>query len=294
MKINYSTVANDKLASYRYRIKIPAEYLRQWGHEVTIGGPEQADVGVFSKHFNVKDYEIARQPTRYRSVVFDVCDYHLDGPYREHYERMMTLADVVTVGTGEMGMMINKYLGHDVTVIEDPYEFEEKEPKYNGCDKVLWFGHASNIAALLREINYGVLNGKQLMVISNPNEFIPTVPWSMQNMKQGFEECDVIIIPQQNTRKNRCKGANRMVESIRSGRFVIANEMPAHQQFKDWMYIGEIKEGIEWLKQNKSEVKDRITEAQKYVRQTFCPKKISNQWLSALTSGVGTKNLTAI
>ena len=65
MKINYSTVANDKLASYRYRIKIPSEYFKEWGHEVVIGKPEQADVGVFSKHFNPRDPEYARQPTRY-------------------------------------------------------------------------------------------------------------------------------------------------------------------------------------------------------------------------------------
>jgi hypothetical protein len=294
MKINYSTVANENLASYRYRIKIPSEYLRKWGHEVVIGKPEKADVGVFSKHFNANDAEIARQPTRYREVVFDVCDYHLDGPYREHYERMMALADVITVGTGEMGMMISKYLGHDVTVIQDPYEFEEKEPKHEDCQKVLWFGHASNIAPLIREINNGVLNGKQLMVISNPNEYIPTVPWSMQNMERGFEECDVVIIPQQNTRKNRCKGANRIVESIRSGRFVIANEMPSHEQFKEWMYIGDIQEGLEWCRKNKSEIRDRIAMAQKYVRRTFSPEEISRQWLSALTSGVATKSSMAI
>ena len=294
MKINYSTVANDKLASYRYRIKIPSEYLKKWGHEVVIGKPEQADVGVFSKHFNPRDPEFARQPTRYGKVVFDVCDYHLDGPYREHYERMMTLADVITVGTGELGMMINKYLGHDVKVIQDPYEFDEKEPKFDKCEKVLWFGHASNLSPLVREVNNGVLNGKKLMVVSNPNAYFPTVPWSMEAMEHGMDECDVVIIPQHDNRKNRCKGANRMVESIRSGRFVIANEMPAHNQFKEWMYIGDIQEGLEWLEQNKSEIKDRIAMAQKYVQKTFSPEKISRSWLSALTSGVATKSSMAI
>lgn len=294
MKINYSTVANDKLASYRYRIKIPSEYFREWGHEVVIGKPEQADVGVFSKHFNPRDPEYARQPTRYGRVVFDVCDYHLDGPYRDHYERMMALADVITVGTEELGRMIRESTDRDVKVIQDPYEYEEKEPRYNKCERILWFGHASNIGPLMREVNDGVFNGKQLMVISNPNELFPTVPWSNEAMKRGLDECDVVVIPQQNNRKNRCKGANRMVESIRSGRFVIANEMPAHNQFKEWMYIGDIKEGIEWLKQNKSEARDRIAMAQKYVQQTFSPEKISRSWLSALTSDAGIRSSMAI
>ena len=281
MKINFSTVANDQLASFRYRIRIPAEYLKSWGHEVTIGGPEQADVGVFSKHFNTRDYEIARQPTRYRQVVFDVCDYHLDGPYRDHYERMMALADKITVGTDEMGFLIYEELGYDTTVIQDPYEFEEKEPCFNNGRNVLWFGHASNLKPLMAEINNGSLNEHYLQVISNPSELIPTVPWSMQNMIKGFDECTVVIIPQEDTKKNRCKGANRMVESIRSGRFVIANEMPVYEQFKEW-----IKEGLEWTKQNKVEIKGRIKEAQKYVRKTFNPATVSRQWLSALTSGV--------
>ena len=289
MRINYSTVANDNLASYRYRIKIPAEHLTEWGHKVSIGGSANADVGVFSKHFNLNDPSDAIQPSRYKRIVFDICDYHLDGPYREHYEKMMTLADAITVGTGELGMMINKYLGHDVTVIQDPYEFDEKEPKHKGCDRILWFGHASNLSPLIREINNGVLDGKKLMVISNPNGVIHTVPWSIEAMNQGFEECDAVIIPQQDTRKNRCKGANRMVESIRSGRFVIANEMPAYKQFKEWMFLGDIQEGLEWLKQNKSEIRDRIAMAQTYVQQNFAPEKISRQWQSVLTSDVGTK-----
>jgi len=251
-------------------------------------------VGVFSKHFNTKDYEIARQPTRYREVVFDVCDYHLDGPYRDHYERMMALADKITVSTDEMGYLIYEELGHDTTVIVDPYEFEEKEPKFNDGRKVLWFGHASNLKPLMAEIHKGVLTDHWLQVISNPNELIVTVPWSMYNMTEGLEECDVVIIPQEDTKQNRCKGANRMVESIRSGRFVVANDMPAHEQFKEWMFIGDIKEGLAWQKQNKNEITDRIREAQKYVRETFNPAMVSRQWQSALTSDVERKILKVI
>lgn len=294
MKINYSTVADDKLASYRYRIQIPAEYLRKWGHEVTIGQPEQADVGVFSKHFNTRDYEIARQPTRYREVVFDVCDYHLDGPYRDHYLRMMGLADVITVGTEEMGFLVQEELGLDSIVIPDPYEFDEKEPAFTDGRKVLWFGHPSNLDALMFEINAGSLSDHWLQVISQPNSLIPTIPWSMEAMREGFDECDVVVIPQQDTKKNRCKGANRMVESIRAGRFVIANEMPAYLPFKHWMYVGDIKEGLEWTKQNKSEIEDRIAVAQEYVAEMFNPETISHRWQSALTSGAGIKSLTAI
>lgn len=287
MKINYSTVADDKLASYRYRIQIPAKHLREMGHEVSIGKPEPADIGVFSKHFNARDYEIARQPVRYRKVVFDICDYHLDGPYSDHYERMMDLADTITVATEEMARSIEDETGHVSKVIPDPYEFPEKTPKFTDEMRLLWFGHPSNLNPLRLEIEKGNLGGYWLKVISQPNAMIPCIPWSMEAMENGLDECDIVIIPQEDTQRNRCKGANRMIESIRSGRFVIANAMPAYEQFKDWMYIGDIQEGLKWAETNKKEITDRITEAQKYVRQTFCPKAISLQWQSALMSGVG-------
>lgn len=289
MKINYSTVADKNLASYRYRIQIPSQYLRKWGHEVSIGGPDQADVGVFSKHFNTRDYEVARQPTRYGRVVFDVCDYHLDGPHRDHYERMMGLADQITVGTEEMAKEIKSETDHDSTVIYDPYELDESRPNISDAMKLLWFGHPSNLQPLRFEIESGRLEGYWIQVISQPNAIIPCVPWSMSAMLKGLDECDVVIIPQENTKANRCKGANRMVEAIRAGRFVVANEMPAYKQFSEWMYLGDIREGIEWTEQNKSEVKDRMEMAQKYVRETFSPEKISHQWQSALTSEVAIK-----
>jgi len=287
LKINYSTVASEHLASYRYRIKIPSDILRERGHEIVIGKPENADVGVFSKHFNAKDAEIARQPTRYSRVVFDVCDYHLDGVHRDHYERMMGLADLVTVGTEEMRYQLLKE-GYQSTVIQDPYEFEEQEPEFDIAMNLLWFGHPTNLAPLVFEMESGRLDGYWLKVISQPNAKVPCIPWSMENMKKGLKECDVVIIPQEDTKANRCKGANRMVESIRSGRFVVANNMPAYEQFKEWMFIGDIQEGLEWVKENRTEVLSRILEAQKYVQTTFNPEEIANQWQSVLTSDVAT------
>lgn len=227
MKINYSTIANNHLASYRYRIKIPSDYLKSQGHKVVIGKPENADVGVFSKHFNAMDAEIARQPTRYGQVVFDVCDYHLEGPHRAHYERMMNIADQITVGTDEMARLIKKEMGHESTVIHDPYEFLEREPNYREGLNLLWFGHPSNLSPLIFEIENCRISGYWLKVISQPNSLIPCVPWSMDAMYKGLEETDIVIIPQEDTKANRCKGANRMVESIRAGRFVIANDLPA-------------------------------------------------------------------
>jgi hypothetical protein len=116
----------------------------------------------------------------------------------------------------------------------------------------------------------------------------------MNSMRKGLEECDLVIIPQEDTQQNRCKGANRMVESIRSGRFVVANEMPAYQQFREWMWLGDIREGLEWVKNHEMEIAERIRAAQEYVRTTFSPKITGEQWKCAFMSDVEIKSLTAI
>ena len=281
MKINYATIANEKLASFRYRIKMPAEYLVSQGHEVMVGDSRTADVNVFSKHFSPYDFANLRVSP---NGVFDVCDYHLDGPYGSHYKHMIGRADIITVATEYLGDRIEDLIDVDTNVIPDPYEFEEKAPKFGDGRAVLWFGHASNLPPLTKEIEKGTLENHWLKVISNPNSFIKTVPWSMQAVEQGMDECDLVVIPQEDTLRNRCKGANRMVESIRSGRFVVASPMPAYEQFREWMYLGDIQEGLQWTKDNANQITDRIREAQKYVNENFSMESIGPMWSNALTS----------
>ena len=73
-----------------------------------------------------------------------------------------------------------------------------------------------------------------------------------------------------------------MIESIRQGVFVVAEPMPAYEEFKEWMYIGNIKEGLRWVKENKQSLQKRIEDAQDYVRKKFAPEVIAEQWQSSL------------
>ena len=149
MRINYATTANEKLASFRYRIKMPAEYLMEQGHYVTIGDSSPACVNVFSKHFNPGDYADSLECDH---IVFDVCDYHLDGPYKDHYTNMILNANTVTVATHYLSHQITSRFGVRTYIVPDPYEFEEKAPKFGDGRAVLWFGHASNLPPLTKEI----------------------------------------------------------------------------------------------------------------------------------------------
>ena len=115
--------------------------------------------------------------------------------------------------------------------------------------------------------------GVQLEVDGKP---FPIVPYSIDSLLWGFAQCDITIIP--NAGSNSAKGANRMIESIRQGVFVVAEPMPAYEEFRDWMYIGEIKEGIEWCRQNKAELQGRIQKAQEYIVKEYNPTKTGERW----------------
>ena len=294
MKINYYTIASGHLASHRYRVLIPSRILAKLGNEIVFNQHDRADVGIFNKHFNYDDYEIACQRWRFGAVVFDVCDNHFDTVHRGHYERMIRIADLVTCGTPEMAKAIKKETGADAVVIPDPYEYEEQAAQYEGGDKLVWFGHPSNLGGLLDCIQRGDLTGYRLKVVSAANHLIPTIPWSHEATKQALSECDIAILPITRNDRNDCKGANRMIESIRCGRFVVAGDLPAYRQFKEWMFVGNIREGLEWAKENRNEIPDRIRSAQEYVSRAFNPETVAKQWQSALISVVGTKSSPAI
>lgn len=276
MNINFVTVTNESMASYRYRIFIPAIMLAKRGHLVRIVTASQpdAEIAVYSKHYNEKDVDDAQAlQMRGGKVIFDICDMH-DIP---HYERMRDIADRVTVSTEALAA---KFSG--AVLVQDPYEYPEKLPRFQPEEiiKVLWYGHASNINALANV--WEELHGNHVLILTNPEVAdmtnMPITPWSLARQMQGLAECDVVIVPVEDLPKKHTKSANRMIEAIRSGRFVVASSTPSHDEFKQWMYVGNIGQGLKWVRQHRDEIEERIREAQNYIRERYSPETIGEKW----------------
>jgi hypothetical protein len=307
--VRFITYSDGRMASYRYRTTIPACGLERLGHDVKLGKVDDAampGVYIFSKHFNPgEEYPFAQklkdpkflaanitsivpeEHTAGNAIIFDICDNHFDSPsIGDYYRNMVELADYVVAATPRMAEVIkDKCPGTDVTVIPDAYEFPERQPRFNWDQKeitnLMWFGHPTNIKHLQRVWNE--LAGFNIMIITEngvtldvDGEVFPIQPWSIDTMLWGFAQSHIVIIP--NEGKKSCKGANRIIESIRQGVFVIAEPCPAYEEFKEWMYIGDIKEGLEWCKQHKEELQDRVQKAQAYIREKYAPMKIVGQW----------------
>ena len=262
---------DNKSASWRYRAKIPAG---DWAslNDLT------ADTLVFAKPQAHELMDMARAKARGAWVVVDFCDDHFDWM---HYAEALRLADTVTCPTEEMAKRI-KELGRDALVIPDPFEYPLKKPHCKGVN-LLWYGHQVNRASLERILPD--LAGYPLRVVSN---FSGAIPWSKKTMLKEFARADIVVIPATETYKS----ANRAIEAIRQGCFVVAEPHPALEGFP--IYIGNIKDGIEWTLQNKA---NRLTsKAQSFVTERFSPQTLIDKWKTATkrltTSAVDQKNGT--
>lgn len=258
---------DESMASYRYRAKIPA------GHLLASINDLGADWLVFAKP-TPEDYQSAVDAKAGgQGVIVDFCDDHFNR--FSHYPAMARIADAVTCPTEHMASVIRAFVGVEATVIPDPYEFAELAPHCNG-NKTLWFGHAVNwysIERVLGEITV------PLSIVSN----VPgTMPWSLETMKREFAKADIVIVPE----TAPYKSCNRTVEAIRQGCFVVAEEHPSLHLFMDQaepnIWIGSIKEGIEWASRNQQEANIRTLAAQRIVNDSFSPRTQASAWKSLL------------
>ena len=240
-------------ASWRYRAKIPAG---DWAslNDLT------ADTLIFAKPQAHELMDMARAKARGAWVIVDFCDDHFDWT---HYAEALRLADVVTCPTKEMARRI-KVLGRDAEIIEDSYEYDLKKPHCKGVN-LLWYGHAVNKGSLERILPE--IESYPLRVVSN---FGGAIPWSKKTMIKEFARADIVIIPA----TDFYKSPNRAIEAIRQGCFVVAEPHPALEGLP--IYIGNIKEGIEWTLKNKAN--RRISQAQSLVTERFMPQTIVNRW----------------
>ena len=238
-------------ASWRYRAKIVSE---GWAslNDLT------ADTLIFAKPQANELMDMAKAKARGAWVIVDFCDDHFDWV---HYKEALRLADAVTCNTEVMAKIIKEH-GRDATVIGDPYEYPEEKPHCNGLN-LLWYGHAVNKHSLERILPE--LEGYNLRVVSN---FGGAIPWSHETMLEEFAKADIVLMPA----TAEYKSPNRAVEAIRQGCFVVSERdlgIPG-------IYVGNIKEGIEWTQTQKME--KHIGKAQKYVRESFTPKILIDKW----------------
>lgn len=246
------------LASSRYRALIPQRELARLGID------QGREWVVMNKH----NWNWEEQTAGYEKACYDVCDDHFSDGKAEHYIGCCLKADLVTCNSFELQRVIWEKTGKDAVVIPDPYEQPEKPPKVH--DRLLWFGHASN----LRDLEPWAHKLKRLEIVTNAPGFIQ---WSPEEMDRAFDRAGLVIIP---TGKSMAKSANRAIESIRRGLFVVAGYLPAYGDLG--IYIGDIEDGVRWALSHKEDAIRRVKRAQAYIRHEYSPQRIGMLWKQAL------------
>lgn len=248
------------LASSRLRMIIPAQAMAARG--VKPG----KDWLVIGKH----NWDWAEQTAGYRRVCFDVCDDHFADQWADHYVSCCSRADLVTCNTPWMAERIEALTSRKAVVIPDPYEQPERPARVH--DRLLWFGHRENIPSL----NAVLPLPWPVEVVTNSTA--PGVTnWSQEAMDKAFDRAGLCIIP--STGKPG-KSANRALDAIRRGLFVVAGPVPAYADLGIW--IGDIREGVTWALSHQDEALRRIKAAQGYIATEYSPERIAGLWLDAL------------
>lgn len=262
MKISFCHYGNPNMASYRYRAQFPA---REMGAKIN---DPKADVIIFAKPIDQDVPYVVAAQQRGAKIIADFCDMHFHLPF---YDLILKTANAVTCPTQWFADWIRDTYGIEPVVVPDPYEFPELAPHCHG-DNLLWFGHGLNIQSLLRVLHF--IQGHPLAVVSNLEGVIP---WSIENLQREMARADIVIIPE----TAPYKSANRTLEAIRQGCFVVAEPHPAINDFPG-IWIGNLKKGIEWAQQNQEAANERTRLAQVYVQKWYSPSTQASAWRTAI------------
>jgi hypothetical protein len=264
-RVSFIHRGGPSMASFRYRASLPAAEMNASVNDLT------ASTLVFAKPQSEELIEMAEAKTRGQWVVVDFCDDHFTWP---HYQEALRLADAVTCATPAMAEIIRtqRRYAREASIVPDPYEFVEQRPHFSGLH-LLWFGHSVNRPSLDRIMPD--LAGYPLRTVSN---FEGSIQWNLEQMPDHFAWADIVLLPA----TDGYRSPNRAIEAIRQGCFVVAEPHPAINDFPG-IYIGNIKEGLEWVKrQPLRQINRSISTAQKYVRDAYAPSTVASAWKSAI------------
>lgn len=270
MNITYVYRGGPNWPSLRYRILIPGNELGKRGYSVVVSDePQAGDVVVLSKH-SEDNWKIAREAKeRGSKVVYDICDDHFDDALNVHYYATINYTDIITVPTRYLQRKVKEKTNRDADIITDPYEWPEASPK-KPSDKLMWYGMPGNFPAFLKEAER--LEGYQVIALTDPGVHPGVTEWSMENMAAGFQSAGLVILPQ----SKEGKSPNRMVEAIRQGLYVVASPQESYELYGMW--LGDIKEGIEWAIGNPQKAKKAVKRAQDIVRNLNSPETVADDW----------------
>ena len=254
--------------SYRSRARLVGKCIDNLGQAFN------NDIVVLGRIHTEKDVESLRNNNiRY---IHDICDNKW--PMLEKlWSNTNEHAIAITTTCFKLKELIESKTNKPVFVIPDPTEREEEpiifKPNPHRLNAV-YYGSYGN----LKQIDWGIydLSKVNLKIISNEGPIF----WDFKIQGEFVRQSDLVLLPVNNDHDmTQYKGNNRPIDALRQGRFVITNAMiPSWQLLQNFIWCGDINEGIKYAINNPDEVIKKVEEGQKFVRNNYTPEKITKEW----------------
>ena len=315
MKIRFfSDAYKSKRASHRLRGDVTCQALLEQGYDAKIltdWNEVDADtLVIFLKGTQVHTIQHARALGA--QTVYDLCDNKFDE--KQEYAPCCLAADLVSVNSVQMGVSVKTYTGRDSIVMPDPFERPKLAPAFApGKElKLLWFGSQSSfkflpIVELWQRLENEIKNYRYTMVSSKTERLLSKMTlrqakgavsninfdrldmraWTWELQGQLLQDCDIVLMPvlTDNPRTDT-KSANRVIDSLISGRFVITTPLASYEEFAPYTWQGDYIEGIKWACDNPDQVIEMITAGQQYTEQNYSARVLSKQLINSIMTQV--------
>lgn len=294
MHIHFVNHAEDTLASKRMRVNTPIRLLNERGHKATTSSEadSKADVNIFQKHMAQSyDSTMATLLKGHSKVAFDISDDHFDKKDGEHYKEMIEAADIITCNGPSLIERCRPYSnGKTINYVKDPIMFNEGSPKNLNLThpKLVWYGHITNFTTM--DAISDTLKDPLTVITNKPVDGnFKFIQWNVGVVEHIIGDFDIVLIPLKADPAKYTKNTNRAVDALMAGRFVVTDSEEVYGSLKDFIYIGDIKEGIQWAKDNPKEAMNKVLNGQDCVKHTYNDTVVGDQWELALTGTISRK-----
>ena len=320
MKIRfYSDAYKSKRASHRLRGDVTCQALLEQGYDAKIltdwSEVDTNTLIIFLKGTQVYTIEQARALGA--RTVYDLCDNKFDE--KQEYEPCCLTADLVSVNSVQMGVSVKTHTGRDSIVMPDPFERPKLPPNFSpsGDIKLLWFGSQSSFKFLpILEIwqrlekevcsySYTMVSAKTDRVLSKFRlrqqkgsvtginlDRVDMKEWTWELQGQLLEQCDIVLMPvQTDNPRTDTKSANRVIDSLISGRFVITTPLASYEEFAPYTWQGDYIEGIKWARDNPDQAINMIAAGQQYTEQNYSARVLSKQLIDEIERQLNLKEI---
>jgi hypothetical protein len=310
----FSVLFNSKRASHRLRGDVTCQSLLEQGYDAKIltdwSEVDSDTIVIFLKHSSVDSIQRARDLGA--RTVYDLCDNKFNE--KQEYKPCCLTADLVSVNSVQMGVSVKTHTGRDSIVMPDPFERPRLLPKFSpgGDINLLWFGSQSSfkflpMAEIWQRLEKEVCNYSYTMVSAKTDRVfskfqlrqrkgavsginldrVNMKEWTWELQGQLLEQCDIVLMPvQTNNPRTDTKSANRVIDSLISGRFVITTPLASYEEFASYTWQGDYIEGIKWAIENPDQVVDRIKKGQQYVEENYSAARLSKQFIEDISYAI--------